>query len=45
LYDSVDALWKAKSGFIRETELEAARAAYDEAQASYVIRRDECEVD
>jgi hypothetical protein len=45
LHDSVDALWKAKSGFIRETERSAAREAYDAAQAVYLVRRDECEVD
>ncbi|TCO50193.1 hypothetical protein EV646_102267 [Kribbella antiqua] len=45
LHDSVDALWQAKSGFIRETERSAAREAYDAAQASYRVRRDECEVD
>jgi hypothetical protein len=45
LHDSVDALWKAKSGFIRETERSAAREAYDAAQATYLVRRDECEVD
>ena len=45
LHDSVDALWKAKSGFIREAERSAAREAYDAAQATYLVRRDECEVD
>ncbi len=45
LHDSVDALWKAKSGFIRETERSAAREAYDAAQAIYLVRSDECEVD
>ncbi|MFG1815460.1 CehA/McbA family metallohydrolase [Kribbella sp. NPDC049174] len=45
LHDSVDALWKAKSGFIRDTERAAAREAYDAAQAIYVTRRDECEAD
>jgi hypothetical protein len=45
LHDSVDALWKAKSGFIRETERSAAREAYDAAQATYLVRSDECEVD
>ena len=45
LHDSVDALWKAKSGFIRETEQVAAREAYGAAQATYLVRRDECEVD
>ncbi|MGZ0147677.1 CehA/McbA family metallohydrolase [Kribbella sp. WER1] len=45
LHDSVDALWTAKSGFIRESEQAAARSAYDEAQAIYRTRRDECEVD
>ncbi|HZX07107.1 CehA/McbA family metallohydrolase, partial [Kribbella sp.] len=45
LHDSVDALWHAKSGFIRESERDAARSAYDEAQATYLTRRDECEVD
>ncbi len=45
LHDSVDALWKAKSGFIRETERSAAREAYDAAQATYLVRRGECEVD
>jgi hypothetical protein len=45
LHDSVDALWKAKSGFIRDTEQAAAREAYDAAQATYLVRRDECEVD
>ncbi|WP_427896091.1 CehA/McbA family metallohydrolase [Kribbella sp. GL6] len=45
LHDSVDALWTAKSGFIRESERAAARSAYDEAQAAYLTRRDECEVD
>ena len=45
LHDSVDALWKAKSGFIRESERDAARQAYDAAQATYLVRRDECEVD
>jgi hypothetical protein len=45
LHDSVDALWKAKSGFIRETERTAAREAYDAAQAAYLTRRDESEVD
>ncbi|MGW7684001.1 CehA/McbA family metallohydrolase [Kribbella sp. NPDC054772] len=45
LHDSVDALWEAKSGFIRETERTAAREAYDAAQATYLVRRDECEVD
>jgi hypothetical protein len=45
LHDSVDALWNAKSGFIRESERSAAREAYDAAQATYSVRRDECEVD
>jgi len=45
LHDSVDALWKAKSGFIRESERAAAREAYDAAQGAYLTRRDECEVD
>lgn len=45
LHDSVDALWKAKSGFIREAERPAAREAYDAAQATYLVRHDECEVD
>ncbi|TDW17493.1 CehA/McbA family metallohydrolase [Kribbella kalugense] len=45
LHDSVDQLWKAKSGFMRETERDAARQAYDEAQAIYLSRLDECEVD
>ncbi|WP_328324592.1 CehA/McbA family metallohydrolase [Kribbella sp. NBC_00382] len=45
LHDSVDALWKAKSGFIRDTEQAAAREAYDEAQATYLARLEECEVD
>ena len=38
LHDSVDALWKAKSGFIRDTERTAAREAYDAAQATYLVR-------
>lgn len=45
LHDSVDALWKAKSGFIRDSERAAAREAYDAAQQIYRVRRDECEVD
>ncbi|WP_344841050.1 CehA/McbA family metallohydrolase [Kribbella ginsengisoli] len=45
LHDSVDALWKAKSGFIRETERPAARDGYDAAQATYRERLAECEVD
>ncbi|MEV5967429.1 hypothetical protein AB0L70_37010 [Kribbella sp. NPDC051952] len=45
LHDSVDALWKAKSGFIREAERTEAREAYDAAQATYLTRRDESEVD
>ncbi|TCO20328.1 hypothetical protein EV652_11274 [Kribbella steppae] len=45
LHDSVDALWKTKSGFIRDTERAAAREAYDAAQAIYLTRRDECEAD
>jgi hypothetical protein len=45
LHDSVDALWKAKSGFIRDTERAAAREAYDDARAIYSTRRDECEAD
>ncbi len=45
LHDSVDALWAAKSGFIREAERAGARAAYDAAQAVYLTRRDECEAD
>jgi hypothetical protein len=45
LHDSVDALWKAKSGFIRDSERAAAREAYDAAQDAYLTRRDECEVD
>ena len=45
LHDSVDALWKAKSGFIRQRERDAARDAYDAAQVAYLSRRDECEVD
>ncbi|MFE3001811.1 CehA/McbA family metallohydrolase [Nocardia sp. NPDC059246] len=45
LHDCVDALWEAKSGFIRESERGAAREAYDAAQAAYLTRRDECEVD
>ncbi|SDU86409.1 CehA/McbA family metallohydrolase [Jiangella alkaliphila] len=45
LHDSVDALWAAKSGFIREAERADARAAYDAAQAVYLTRRDECEAD
>ena len=34
-----------KHGFIRPTELEEARAAYDRAQAVYATRRDESEVE
>lgn len=45
LHDSVDQLWRVKSGFIRESEREAARQAYDEAQAAYLSRREECEAD
>jgi len=45
LHDCVDQLWKAKSGFIRESERDAARQAYDEAQAVYLSRLEECEVD
>jgi hypothetical protein len=45
LHDAVDQLWKAKSGFIRPTEQDAARQAYDEAQAIYRSRRDEGEVE
>ncbi|TDE09708.1 hypothetical protein E1269_13880 [Jiangella asiatica] len=45
LHDSVDALWKAKSGFIRDSERTAAREAYDAARAAYLARRDECEDD
>jgi hypothetical protein len=45
LHDSVDQLWKVKSGFIREDEQAAARQAYDEAQAIYRSRREECETD
>lgn len=45
LHDSVDALWTAKSGFIRPDERDEARAAYDQAQATYLGRLDECEVD
>jgi hypothetical protein len=45
LHDSVDALWAAKSGFVRESERADARAAYDAAQAVYVTRRDECEAE
>lgn len=45
LHDSVDALWKTKSGFIRDSERTAAREAYDAAQSIYLTRRDECEVD
>jgi hypothetical protein len=45
LHDSVDALWKTKSGFIRDTERAAAREAYDAAQAVYLIRQEECEAD
>ncbi|TCC21080.1 CehA/McbA family metallohydrolase [Kribbella speibonae] len=45
LHDSVDQLWKVKSGFIRESEQDAARQAYDEAQAAYRTRGEECEVD
>ena len=45
LHDSVDQLWKAKSGFILEIERDAARQAYDEAQAIYLSTREECEAD
>ena len=45
LHDSVDALWTAKSGFIRDSERDAAREAYDAAQTTYLTRRGECEVD
>jgi hypothetical protein len=45
LHDSVDQLWKVKSGFIRDSERDAARQAYDEAQAVYLSRREECEAD
>jgi hypothetical protein len=45
LHDCVDQLWKVKSGFIRDSERDAARLAYDEAQAAYLSRRAECEVD
>ncbi len=45
LHDSVDQLWKVKSGFIRDDERAAARQAYDEAQAIYRSRREECETD
>lgn len=45
LHDSVDALWSAKSGFIRAGEREGARAAYDAARAVYVSLRDDCEVE
>ncbi|WP_350280591.1 CehA/McbA family metallohydrolase [Kribbella sp. HUAS MG21] len=45
LYDSVDALWDAKSGFIREDERTAAREAYDAARVTYRALRDECEAD
>ncbi|GAA2806160.1 hypothetical protein GCM10010522_24840 [Kribbella solani] len=43
LHDSVDALWTAKSGFIRDSERPTARAAYDNAQAIYKSRQNECE--
>ena len=45
LHDSVDALWQAKSGFIRDSERAAAREAYDAAQEIYLTRRNECEAD
>nr|WP_246401225.1 CehA/McbA family metallohydrolase [Jiangella mangrovi] len=45
LHDSVDALWAAKSGFIRPGERGEARAAYDAAQAVYLGLRDECEAE
>lgn len=45
LYDCVDKLWQVKNGFIRPAERPAARSAYDQAQAVYAERRDECEVD
>jgi hypothetical protein len=45
LHDSVDQLWKVKSGFIRADEQDAARQAYDEAQTVYLSRREECEAD
>jgi hypothetical protein len=44
LHDSIDALWKAKSGFIRDSERQAAREAYGAAQEIYRARLDECEV-
>lgn len=44
LHDCVDALWEAKSGFIRDSERAAAREAYDAAQVEYLRRRDDCEV-
>jgi len=45
LHDCVDKLWQVKHGFIRPTEREEARAAYDRAQAVYAARRDESEVE
>lgn len=45
LHDCVEALWNAKSGFIREQERAAARAAYDTAKAAYLRRLHECEAD
>lgn len=44
LHDSVDALWKAKSGFIRPSERAAAHDAYEAAKATYLALQDECEV-
>ncbi len=38
LRDCVDALWAEKRPFIRDAELDDARAAYDEARAVYAAR-------
>lgn len=43
LHDSVDALWEAKSGFIRSSERAAAHDAYEAAKAAYLVLHDECE--
>lgn len=43
LHDSVDALWAAKSGFIRTEERSTAHDAYQAAKTAYLERYEQCE--
>jgi hypothetical protein len=45
LRECVDAVWKSRSAFIRDEELDEARAAYDHARTVYDARVEECDRD